>query len=311
MNKMITWLGIALAVQLVIAGGLFAAHQQSGTESVARPLLAIERDGISRDSIDRIVISTNDSSVTMNKAGNKWQLDGDHALPVAENKLEGVIDQIEDIKTGWPVARTDSSRERLEVAEDKYQKHLQLYSGDQVISDLYIGTSPGFRKVHVRRAGEDEVYSVALNNYDLPAKADEWLDKDLLKVDEISQIKGADFNLKSTEDSWAFVNEENQGALELDKDKAKELASAISGLRVLGVADQKIEDAPVEIAVVGPDGEVKYRFAEKDNKYLVTRDDIDAVFTLSKLDYERITKFNRNQLAKQQAAPEEEKEENS
>lgn len=306
MNKLITWLSIALAVQLMIAGGLLAAHRQSSTDNAAQPLLAFERDNVSR-----IVISTDESSVTMNKAENQWQLDGEQNLPVADSKLQGVIDQIEGIKTSWPVAQTDSSRERLEVADDKYQKRLQLYAGDELVSDLYIGTSPGFRKVHVRRAGEDEVYSVALNNYDLPAKADEWLDKDLLKMDEITQIKGADFNLKNVEDSWTFVNEENQEALELDKDKAKELSSAISGLRVLGVADQKLEKAPVEIAVAGSDGEVKYQFAENDSKYYVARNDIDAVFTLSKYDYERITKFNRNQLAKQQTALEEEPEENS
>lgn len=310
MKKLITWLGIALAVQLMIAGGLFAAQGQRSTEDVAQPLLAFERD-FERDDVNRIVISTDESSVTMNKAENQWQLDGQQSLPVAESKLQGVIDQIEGIKTGWPVAQTDSSRERLEVADDNHQKRLQLYAGDELVSDLYIGTSPGFRKVHVRRAGEDAVYSVALNNYDLPARADEWLDKDLLKMDELTQIKGADFNLKNVEDTWTFVNEENQEALELDKDKAKELASAISGLHVLGVADQKIEDAAVEIAVTGSEGEVKYQFAENDSKYYVTRNDIDAVFTLSKFDYERITKINRNQLAKQQAVPEEEAGENS
>lgn len=311
MNKLITWLSIALAVQLTIAGGLLAAQRQSSTENVAQPLLALERD-----SIDRVVISADESSVTMTKTENRWQLDGENKLPAAESKLEGVIDQIETAKAGWPVARTDSSRERLEVADDKYQKRLQLYSGDELVADLYVGTSPGFRKAHVRRAGDDEVYAVELNSYDLTAKTDDWLDKEALKVDEITQIKGTDFNLKNVDDSWTFVNDATQGdanqeTLELDKDKAKELASAISGLRVQGVADQPLGETPVEITVAGSDGEVKYQFAEKDDKYYVTRNDIDAVFTLSKYDYERITKFNRNQLAKQQAAPEEETEENS
>ena len=306
MNKLITWLSIALAVQLIIAGGLLAAHRQSSTEDVAQPLLAS-----ARDSIDRIVISTDESSVTLTKAEDQWRMDGQENLPVAESKLEGVIDQIETAKAGWPVARTDSSRERLEVADDKYQKRLQLYSGDEMVSDLYVGTSPGFHKVHVRRAGEDEVYAVVLNSYDLTAKTDDWLDKEVLKVDEITQIKGADFNLKNVDNSWTFVNEDNQEALELDKDKAKELASAISSLRVQGIADRTLDETPVEIAVSGSDGEVKYQFAENDNKYYVTRSDIGAVFTLNKFDYERITKFNRNQLAKQQAAPEAESEKNS
>ena len=311
MNKLITWLSIALAVQLMIAGGLLAAQRQSSTENIAQPLLALEQGGI-----DRVVINADETSVTMAKAEDRWRLDGQENLPVDESKLEGVIDQIETARLSWPVAQTNSSRERLEVADDKYQKRLQLYSGDELVSDLYVGTSPGFRKVHVRRAGEDDVYAVELNSYDLTVKTNDWLDKQALKMDEITQIKGTDFNLKNVDDNWAFVNDETQGdasqeTLELDKDKAKELASAISGLRVQGVADQAPDETPVEITVSGSDGEVKYQFAEKDDKYYVTRNDIDAVFTLSKYDYERITKFNRNQLAKQQATPEEEAEENS
>lgn len=311
MNKLITWLSIALAVQLMIAGGLLAAQRQSSTENIAQPLLALEQGGI-----DRVVINADETSVTMAKAEDRWRLDGQENLPVDESKLEGVIDQIETARLSWPVAQTNSSRERLEVADDKYQKRLQLYSGDELVSDLYVGTSPGFRKVHVRRAGEDDVYAVELNSYDLTVKTNDWLDKQALKMDEITQIKGTDFNLKNVDDNWAFVNDETQGdasqeTLELDKDKAKELASAISGLRVQGVADQAPDETPVEIIVSGSDGEVKYQFAEKDDKYYVTRNDIDAVFTLSKYDYERITKFNRNQLAKQQATPEEEAEENS
>lgn len=311
MNKLITWLSIALAVQLMIAGALLAAQRQSSTEHMDQPLLAL-----GQDSIDRVVISADESSTTMTKAQDRWHMDGQENLPVDESKLDGVIDQIKTARLSWPVAQTDSSRERLEVADDKYQKHLQLYSGDELLSDLYVGTSPGFRKVHVRRAGEDEVYAVELNSYDLTVKADDWLDKEVLKLDELTHIKGADFNLKNIDDSWALVNDENQDTenqetLELDKDKAKELASAISGLRVQGVADLTLEGTPIEIAVSGSDGEVKYQFVEKDDKYYVMRNDIDAVFTLSKYDYERITKFNRKQLAKQQVTPEEETEENS
>lgn len=308
MNKLTMWLGIALAVQLTIAGGLLASDRQSQANSAAQPLLAFEPDNL-----DKIVIGTDESSVTLAKVDGDWRLGEEKKLPASDSKLEGLIDQLEDTKAGWPVAKTESSQERLEVADDNYQKRLQLYSGDKLLSELYLGTSPSYRKLHVRRAGEDEVYSVKLNSYDLATKSDDWLDKDLLKMEEISRIDGDDFGLQQVEDNWAFVKgDEAQETLELDLEKAKELASALSGLRVQGVAEQAPDELPVQIAVSGSGGNVKYRFAEKDNKYYVARDDVDAVFTLSKYDYERITKFNRNQLAKQQATTEEEnKAENS
>ena len=68
---------------------------------------------------------------------------------------------------------------------DKYQRRLQLKQGDKELGEYYFGTSPGLRQTHGRRAGEDEVYALAINNYDMPADANDWLDKTRLSLSEV------------------------------------------------------------------------------------------------------------------------------
>ena len=55
---------------------------------------------------------------------------------------------------------------------------------------MLLGTSPGFRKVHVRRPNEKEIYTVNLNTYDMPVADTEWLDKALLSAKDVRRIKG-------------------------------------------------------------------------------------------------------------------------
>ncbi len=52
---------------------------------------------------------------------------------------------------------------------------------DKVVGDLYLGTSPGFKKVHARRADSDDIYAITFANYEATARTDDWLDKALLK----------------------------------------------------------------------------------------------------------------------------------
>ena len=208
------------------------------------------------------------------------------------------------MRSGWPVATTTSSRERFEVEKDTFQRRLQLYQGDTLAAELLVGTSPGFRKVHIRKSDDDAIYAVPLNSYELPPKNDDWLDKSLLAANEISSIKGPDYALQKTDGNWVFDNSDSaeqkgepKAAPELNTDKAKQLASALTSLRVQSLApvlDDKT--TAMSIKVSEPKGDWTYQFIQAGDKYYVSRSDRDTVFSINKSEFEYIAQIRRPQL---------------
>ncbi len=187
------------------------------------------------------------------------------------------------MQLGWAVANTASSHQQLEVADDNYQRRVSISSGDDS-AEILVGTSPGFKRSHVRKEGADEVYSVAINTYDLPTNTTDWLDKSLLQIEGVSSVTLNGEALVQQDEQWVFGDSDNT-----DQTKAAELVSALEGLRVTGVAENPSDDIAFEtVAVKAGDAEYEYRFAAVNDEYLVGRQDIDALFSLSKSAYDNV-----------------------
>ncbi|WP_308366389.1 MULTISPECIES: DUF4340 domain-containing protein [unclassified Microbulbifer] len=290
MKKLQFYLSGFLALQLVLAAGLFwREHRQQELQQQSEPLLALQRE-----QLQRLEISADDNSVTLQKNGGEWRLPELHSLPVDAAKIDGLLDKLAEMRSGWPVATTSSARERFEVGEEKFQKRLRLYSDGEVATEFFIGTSPGFRRVHLRRAGDDAIYAVELNSYEIPAKGEEWLDKKLLAAGELESISGPDYQLRKVDGEWQFAEAEG----ELDADKARELANALSGLRIQKPAEEAPEAEPLQIQVTANGGEFSYQFLHADDKYFVRRSDREQLFELSRYNYERIADLRRPQLVR-------------
>lgn len=195
-----TLLGSLLAIQVVLALSLFVGTQRGGEQASAQPLLAF-----ATNTIDRIVINDATAQTTLALAGDNWQLP-EKQLPANQSRIHTLLDSLGGLQTRWPVVNSSSGRERFEVADDNYQRKLQLYDGDTLLGEYYFGTSPGFRQTHGRRAGEDAVYALAFNNVDLPIDSNDWLDKTLLGVDMPTQITGPDFTLVQQQEQWQLAD---------------------------------------------------------------------------------------------------------
>ncbi|WP_163833440.1 DUF4340 domain-containing protein [Spartinivicinus ruber] len=313
MAKLKTWLTGLLAIQLVLAAGLFWSSEHQQQQNIQQPLL-----GFKLADVTKLVISDSDDSVTISQSGDHWVLPDLANLPVNDDQLTDVLVKLEAIQTGWPVATTTSSHERFEVAEDKFQRQVQLFQGDKLIGELLVGTSPGFRKVHIRNPEDDAVYTAKLNSYELPVKGDDWLDKSLLAVgdvDNIKSIKGADYFLEKTGDSWTLHDNKQSlsseaNATKLNMEKAKQLAKALANLQVQGMADylfgaDNADINPVAIEVVNDKGKLAYQLTSVDDKYFVKRTGFEQTFTISKYDFERIAQVSLSQLVLQSEQPDE------
>jgi hypothetical protein len=130
----------------------------------------------------------------------QWRLPALADLPADGAKVEAALARLKRTATGWPVTTTAASHQRFEVAPDNYQRRLVLSAGGRPV-ELFLGTSPGFRKVHLRRAGEEAVYAVGLSAYELPADDNDWLDKEGLASESVDRIDGPDFTLVKQADA--------------------------------------------------------------------------------------------------------------
>jgi hypothetical protein len=260
----------------------------------SRPLLASETN-----SIDKLVLTEGDQQLVLQKQDGKWQLPDKQKVPAAEGRVEELLQKVSQVQLTWPVATTASAQERFEVAENKYQRFVQLFAGDKLLSEFYLGSSPGFRRVHLRLPGENEIYSVNLNSYDLPARADDWLNKSLLASPEPRVIQGADYELRKEDDSWVFAAQDEEETPEVDAQKAGDLVRALTNLHVQGVADSHPEGEAIQLHVETETGKLSYEFIRANNDFFVRRNDQPASFRMSEWEFERITNLGRQQLAKQ------------
>ena len=156
--------------------------------------------------------------------------------------------------------------------------------GGDTLGDIFVGTSPGFKRSHVRKHGADEVYSVAINTFDLPVTASDWLDKTLLQVDNVVSVTIAGKSIDKQKEKWVFDGNENT-----DQEKVDEMIKVFEALRVTGISTLGSENLDFDTVVLkSGDAEYEYQFASNDDDYLVVRKDIDAVFSIASANYDKV-----------------------
>lgn len=285
MRKLPTLLMLVLVAQF----GLAAALYWAGTSDVkeAEPLFAaLER-------VDKLLIRDADQNTTLVRRKGEWVIEQLGNLPVDSARITEALDKLEDVSLGFPVTTTSSAHERFEVADDDHQRHLQLYAGNDKLGSVFLGSSPGFRLLHLRREGEDEVYAVEMNVYDFPFDQEQWLDKQLLALDSITRIEGEDYTLQLTDEQWTLASGED-----VDSEKVEGLVSAIGSLRINGTGEPLSGEELKEFEVkVTRDGEpVVFKFQSAGADYRVSRSDLEFVFDLSQYEFGRIAELSLDDI---------------
>ena len=249
----------ALAIQVAAVAVLIAVK----TGGAVEPDPFLEFDA---DAVDMLSVSGgaggggegdegSEGKVVLAKKDDAWQLpDG---LPADAAKVDEVIKKLADASAGWPVATSASVQERFELVEDNHQRRLTLSAGGETVADIYLGTSPGYRKTHARRVDDDNIYAITFSNYQAGMKESDWLDKALLRPDgaltglrydnAFAEPPAPVFALtKNEEGVWAAAS----GAA-LDQAKVETLAGRFTGLTVTDVSDVAAEEVLAEVSAEG------------------------------------------------------------
>jgi hypothetical protein len=301
MKKWISILAGLLVAQLVLAVAVNLNEQDYGAFEANEKLLAFEKQ-----KIDRLLIEDGKASVTLKRSADRWVLPDEGDYPVAQNSVDTLLDKLAGLEKGWPVATTSSASRRFKVAEDEYERRLTLYAGDDVVARLFIGTSPGFRKVHLRPDDEEAVFAAEFNEWEMDAQADGWIDKDLLKLDEaqLEQVEIAGkLTLKNQQGDLQLTGLQAQESTNVDEVRA--LVNKLTGLRIQSLKDEeesvkyKQQDPDLDIVVTLKDGmQLSYRFYKADDNthYTLKRSDKNRYFEVASYSVDPLNEVSREKL---------------
>lgn len=233
-----------------------------------------------------------------------WRLES--GLPADDDKVNDLLDKLAELAAPWPVATSADSAERFAVTEDNHQRRLVLEDAEDVVADVFLGTSPGYRRVHARVAGEDEVYSIDFSNYEAPTDADQWLDKGLLAASgdpssiaregawRLTQSAGAAAPATDPAVDEAASGEDEDEANEADAsrwlidgapadpDEADRILRRFKDLRVLGAAEAAGESKAVFlVADRGGEHRLELFHEEEGDQYSISSSRLDGRFELA------------------------------
>lgn len=262
MNSKIVLLGTIFVAQLMLVA-ILTLSGRTASDSQEQWL------NVTASSIDGLELSDGSASVSMTKTERGWAVG---EVLADETKIAALLDKLAGIETVWPVATSRASAERFEVADDNYQRRLRLLVGDDQMAELFLGTSPGYRRVHARVAGEGDIFSIELSNFEVPVDLDGWIDKSVLAItEELQSItlsmleENATHSLKHSEEGWLY----NGGAA--DPDAAATYANRFKTLRVLSVEAQPDEDLQIiaNLEVEALSGTKTLAIAKQGEEYLI------------------------------------------
>jgi hypothetical protein len=289
---------LALQAVLVVVGTVGAVDR--GALVSDEPLLRFDASRL-----DEIRLAAGEESVTLRKVEGAWQLPDYHAFPADALEVERLLDQLADLRPGWPVATSGAAAERFKVADDAFERRIALLAGGEPAAELFIGTSPGFRKVHARADGSNDIHSVELRTYEASTKPADWIDHLAFERDpaKLSRIDVGALTLLRDGDAWRLDALET--GTRTRAEEARKLVERIAKLRVEDVLGTEVkpeyrQDAPALRVTVHPTegAAVVYTLSQSEgaDDFVLKVSDRPHVVKVASYNVDPIAKVDRAQL---------------
>ncbi len=221
MNRSNVALSVLLVIQLALVG---LALRPSTT---APPKEKNFLDGIGKEAVTALEIRDENTTLRLEKQDNGWIVKADHDYPADSGKIDKLVAKLVGLASNRLVARTPASHVRLKVADEVFNRKLTVTAGEQS-QTLFFGSSPSYKTLHVRLAGEEEVYLVKdLSVWELQTTKESWWTTRYLDV--------------NTADLARLELENRAGKLVLERDKDAE-----SPWRLASAPDKTLDPQAVE-----------------------------------------------------------------
>jgi hypothetical protein len=289
-----------LAVQLALVVAFnFIDRGSAGRYQPGGPFLEI-----AEEAIDRVEITDEQGGkLVIARGEGGWQLPEHDKVPADMTKLAALLDRLAGLSSGLVVATSAEAANRFQVADAAFQRHILLFADGQEAANFYIGTSPGFRQVHARRAGEAAIVTVALSTFELETAPEEWLDKELVKIagEQLVGVVFPDFTLTRQDGHWLLAD--LAAGETLDHDAVADLTLRVGGLTIQSVLDPQVAgplfQGPLDLQytlILADGSRLLYRFVKSADSYALRVSGREQVFKVHQLPVEGLQKFTRQGL---------------
>ncbi|MBZ0188513.1 MAG: DUF4340 domain-containing protein, partial [Candidatus Obscuribacterales bacterium] len=266
------------------------------------------------DKADTIEIETSDKETfVLKKSDNVWVLPSLYEYPADKTKVADLISKIQDLKSGWPVATTSDAQKRFKVMESEFETKLSFSNDGKALAVLYLGTSPSFKKQHVRLADKNDIFTIGLDASDLTTENTDWMDRNLfaLEAKDVSQFVLPQFGLKKVKDKWCLRDDSSDIAI--NQPVAISFFKRVSRLQVstvLGVEQKPeyaMDSAPLTIGFTLQSGKTfEYKLArpEQADHYILKASDRKFYVSIDEFYVKEILSMEKGALLKQDASKE-------
>lgn len=247
MKRATVFLSLLLLVQLGLALALYLGGAGALSANNAGKLLSFELARV--DAID--LVGSDGQQLSLKKGADGWILPKHFSSPADNGKVEKLLSTLTKLTRPWPVAKTAAAGKRFKLADQDFERKLIFHSQGKTLATLLLGSSPGFRKVHARLAGEKSVYDIPFSTFQASLKTEDWVDQQQLrfKAGAINAIELPDCRLTRRDGKLqldALADNEQTNA-----DQAQQLLDRLANLNIrdiYGKADRKLPH-PVELRV--------------------------------------------------------------
>jgi hypothetical protein len=226
--KLIPVLGGLLVAQLLLALALGLTGRNSGMGAGQSALIPIELADI-----DRILIEDEaKNTVTLEKEDQQWRVPELAAFPADDERVQKLMDALSGLRSGWPVGTTADAAKRFKVAPESFERKLALYRQDKAVAELFVGNAAAFRKTYVRLGGENEIIIGDFNAYEVYSRADEWIEREILRQDpaEIASVRLPGLTLQRDEQGLNIGDLKNNQ--QTNEEQAEALLNKIANLKI-------------------------------------------------------------------------------
>lgn len=173
---------IILGVQLILALYLFWPQSHSAKTS----LKTLFPDISAEDVVELALKDAEGNSVQIQKKEGGWILPAYGGYPADQGKVSSFLKKLTALETKPLVARKKSSHRRLKVSEDDFQRVITFKAGNkEKTQSLYLGSSPGYKKTHIRAGSGSEVYLAGdISVWEAGIEPSSWTDTLYFSVEE-------------------------------------------------------------------------------------------------------------------------------
>jgi hypothetical protein len=171
-SKLQQILAILLIIQIALAA--FVLWPQPVASQPNQPLLP----DFKADQVTELVISDGDENrIALAKKEGSWVLAEAGDYPVKAESVTELLNKLEAVKTNRLVTQTEASHKRLQVAEDDFNRRLEITLANGATHTLYLGSSGGVSATHVRADDQEQVYlSGDIESFDVNTTTSGWID---------------------------------------------------------------------------------------------------------------------------------------